>query len=87
MFEPVRWKEQREWTPPIYVVEVIRKDGIMNEHKFYDSDEAFSFARKLCDDETVCSCRLMPSNVKLVPIGFHVVGNGAEAHLERSIWN
>lgn len=52
MFEPVhfyRWKEQRDWTPPFYVVEVIRKDGMRHTHKFFDTDEAHSFARKLCE--------------------------------------
>lgn len=90
MSEPVhfyRLKEQRDWTPPVYVVEVIRKDGMRNEHKFFDSDEAHSFARKLCEDETVCSCRLTPQNAQFVPIGFHVVGKGADAHLERSTWH
>ena len=90
MFEPVHfycWKEQRDWSPPIYVVEVIHKDGLRNEHKFYDSDEANSFARKFCEDETVYSCKLMPQNVQLVPLGFHVVGKGADAHLERSPWH
>lgn len=90
MSEPVhlyQCKEQREWSPPVYVVEVIRKDGLRNEHKFYDPDEAHSFARKLCEDESVCSCRLMPQNVRLVPIGFHVVGKGADAYLERSPWH
>lgn len=69
---------------PFMFVEVIRKDGLRNEHKFYDPDEAHSFARKLCEDETVYSCRLMPKNVQIVPLGFHVVGKGADAHLERS---
>ena len=84
MYEPVhfyQWKEQRDWTPPSYVVEVIRKDGMKNEHKFYDHYEAHSFVRKLCEDESVCSCRLEPQNVQLVPVGFHVVGNGVDAHL------
>lgn len=81
------WKEQRDWTPPIYVVEVIRKDGMRDKHKFHDQDEAHSFARKLCEDETVYSCRLTPQNVKPVPIGFHVVGKGADAHLERSVYH
>ena len=87
MFGPVHFyqcKEQRDWSPPVYVVEVIRKDGLRDEHKFHDPDEAHSFARKLCEDETVCSCRLTPQNVQLVPLGFHVVGKGADAHLERS---
>lgn len=90
MFEPVhfyRWKEQHYWSPPVYVVEVIRKDGLRNEYKFYDPDEAHSFAKKLFEDETVCSCNLTPQNVQLVPIGFHVVGKGADAHLERSSWH
>lgn len=90
MFGPAhlyQCKEQREWSPPVYVVEVIRKDGLRNEHKFFDPDEAHSFARKLCEDETVCSCRLMPQNVRLVPIGFYVVGKGADAYLERSPWH
>ena len=90
MSEPVhfyRWKEQRDWNPPVYVVEVTHKDGMKNEHKFYDPDEAHSFARKLCEDESVCSCRLTPPSVQLVPLGFHVVGKGADAHLERSAWH
>lgn len=90
MFAPVhfyRWKEQHDWSPPVYVVEVVRKDGLRNEYKFYDPDEAHSFAKKLFEDETVCSCSLTPQNVQLVPIGFHVVGKGADAHLERSSWH
>lgn len=90
MSEPVhfyRRKEQHDWTPPSYVVEVTHKDGMKNEHKFYCQDEAHSFAIKLCTYETVCLCRIMPQNIQLVPIGFHVVGNGADAHLERSTWH
>lgn len=90
MSEPVhfyRCKEQRDWTPPVYVVEVIHKDGMIHTHKFYDPDEASAFAKTFCEDESACSCRLTPPNVQLVPIGFHVVGKGADAHLERSPWH